>query len=56
MLYEVIGSPFVVGVDHDTVTKLVETLVVGAAGVAGFVAHKIETGELAILYPNAFKD
>jgi hypothetical protein len=32
MLYEVMGRPFVTGVAHVMVTKLVDTLVTGAVG------------------------
>jgi len=43
MLYEVIGNPFRVGVCQEIVTKLVETLVVGAyESFEGLVAHRID--------------
>ena len=53
ILYEVIGSPLSVGVSQSIVTKLVDTLVIGAnASLEGLVAHSIDYAELKTLYPN----
>jgi hypothetical protein len=57
MLYAMIGSPLVVGVDQSIVTMSLVTLVIGAAAsLDGLVAHRIETGVLSTLYPNLFRD
>ena len=57
MLYAVIGSPLVVGVDQSIVTMSLVTLVTGAAAsLDGLVAHRIDTGELSTLYPNLLRD
>lgn len=57
MLYAMIGSPLVVGVDQSIVTMSLVTLVTGAAAsLDGLVAHRIETGVLSTLYPNLLRD
>lgn len=54
MIGNPLANPLISGAVQDTVTRLVETDVEGATGVDGLVAHKIETGELRVLYPKAF--
>lgn len=53
ILYEVIGNPLSVGVSQSIVTKLVDTLVIGAnVSLEGLVAHRMDLVELKTLYPN----
>jgi hypothetical protein len=56
ILYDVIGSPLSVGVSQSIVTKLVDTLVIGAnASFDGLVAQRIDFDELKTLYPNLLR-
>ena len=56
ILYDVIGSPLSVGVSQSIVTKLVDTLVIGAdASFDGLVAQRIDLVELKTLYPNLLR-
>jgi hypothetical protein len=56
ILYDVIGSPLSVGVSQSIVTKLVDTLVIGAdVSFDGLVAQRIDFDELKTLYPNLLR-
>ena len=56
ILYDVIGSPLSVGVSQSIVTKLVDTLVIGAnVSFDGLVAQRIDLVELKTLYPNLLR-